>query len=631
MIALVSVGIIRTQQHDQTNASDHLLNHSDSSDYYIAQVVSQPELRKKTYRVYLEVEQVVTSGEQTFDRSGRIVAYQPKADSCQLLQFGDRVLVKDLPDRLEAPKNPGEFDYRQFLAYQGIYHQQYLPADRWTIIQANTILSWQDWASDLRSRCQEILLRYVRHPQAQGIALAITLGQKSHLEKEVQTAYAAAGAMHVLAVSGLHVGVIYLIINFLLKPLLRLPKAGVAVHTIVCVSVLWGYAALTGFSPSVQRAAVMFSFVIIGKALNRQSSIYNTLACSAFVLLWVNPYLMYSVGFQLSYLAVFGIVYLQPKIAAWWQPNYGKLNWFWGITAVSIAAQIATFPLSLYYFHQFPVYFWLPNVFVILGAMAMLPLGLITVLLGFSFPVLAKGLGLLLEWLILAINFLVTLVQKLPGSIIERVYISSSQTWLLYFVVIFIIALFHYRKLRYLSLSVLALGLIAAGQIVHDYHQSKEVSFTVYHTKAETHLDFTQGFENYHWGDWNKDAEYHILPNHIQKGVRTQSVEDGEASAFPSRSTHGITLLQYQGKVLALVEERLYNRPVQPISVDYLIVANDAVRNLDQLDEYFHFDQLIIDATNSYYAVQRLSEQAKEKQIVYHSVPLQGALTVNLD
>ncbi|MEO0334688.1 MAG: ComEC/Rec2 family competence protein, partial [Bacteroidota bacterium] len=332
-----------------------------------------------------------------------------------------------------------------------------------------------------------------------------------------------------------------------------MPKGGVVIHTVVCVSVLWGYAALTGFSPSVQRAAVMFSFVIIGKALNRQSSIYNTLACSAFVLLWVNPYLMYSVGFQLSYLAVFGIVYLQPKIAAWWQPANGKLNWFWGITAVSIAAQIATFPLSLYYFHQFPVYFWLPNVVVILGAMAMLPLGLATVLVGFFFPAVAQGLGLLLEWLILAINFLVTFVQKLPGSTIERVYISSSQTWLLYFTMAFLLALFHYRKLRYLSLSVLALGAIVIGQAVRDYQQSKEVSFTVYHTKAETHLDFTQGFENYHWGNWNSDAEYHILSNHIQKGVRTQPqlVGDSKASALPYRSTHEITLLQYQGKVLA--------------------------------------------------------------------------------
>ncbi|MEM6843140.1 MAG: ComEC/Rec2 family competence protein [Bacteroidota bacterium] len=631
MMALVLLGIIRAQQHDTANVPDHLLHQADSANYYTAQVASQPEPRKNSYRVYLKVEQVVASGEQAFSRSGRVVAYQPQADSCQLLRFGDRILVKGLPDRVEAPKNPGEFDYRQFLAYQGIYHQQYLPADHWVILQSNNAFSWRGWTEELRNRCQEILLTYVRNPEAQGIALAITLGQKSHLEKDIQTAYAAAGAMHVLAVSGLHVGIIYLIVNFLLKPLLGLPKAGVVVHTVISVSVLWGYAALTGFSPSVQRAAVMFSFVIIGKALNRQSSIYNTLACSAFVLLWVNPYLMYSVGFQLSYLAVFGIVYLQPKIVAWWQPSNGLLNWFWGITAVSLAAQIATFPLSLYYFHQFPVYFWLPNVVVILGALAMLPLGLTTVLLGFTFPVLATGVGVLLEWLILAINFIVGLVQQLPGSTIEQVYTSPSQTWLLYFAMVFLLALFHYRKLRYLSLSVLAMGLVMIGQVVRNYQQSNEVSFTVYHTKAETHLDFTQGFNNHHWGSWNDDAEYHILPNHIQKGIRTQLVGDSNDAGFLYRSTLGVTLLQYQGKVLALVEEKLLNKPAQPISVDYVIVANDAVRNLDQLDKYFYYDQLIIDATNSYYTTQRLSEQAQEKHIAYHSVPLKGALTINLD
>ncbi len=445
-IAIVLIGILRTQQHDESRSPGHLLNYADSADYYIAQIVSQPEPKKNSFQVMLEIEQVVASSKQTCARSGQVVAYQPKSDSCQLLQFGDKIVVKGLPDKIKPSKNPAEFDYRQFMAYQGVYHQQYLPADRWTVIQSGVVPAWQGWTGEWRSRCREILLHYVQDKRAQGITLAITLGLKSHLEKEVQTAYSAAGAMHVLAVSGLHVGIIYLIVNFLFKPLLQLPKGGVLLHTAICLQTLWLYAALTGFSPSVQRAAVMFSFVIVGSALKRQSSIYNTLACSAFVLLWVNPYLMYSVGFQLSYLAVFGIVYLQPRISAWWEPPNKLVVWAWQLTAVSIAAQIATFPLSLYYFHQFPVYFWVSNIVVIPGALVMLPLGLATLIAGFSFPALAEWIGLILEKFILVVNFLVSLVQQLPGSTVENIFISASQTWLLYFAIVAFVALFYYRS-----------------------------------------------------------------------------------------------------------------------------------------------------------------------------------------
>jgi competence protein ComEC len=391
------------------------------------------------------------------------------------------------------------------------------------------------------------------------------------------------------------------------------------------------YAALTGFSPSVQRAAVMFTFVIVGTAIHRQSSIYNTLACSAFFLLWINPYLVYSVGFQLSYLAVFGIVYLQPRIAAWISPNNKLLNYLWELTAVSIAAQLATFPLSLYYFHQFPTYFWLSNIVVIPAALVMLPLGMMTLASGLIVPALAKGVGFLLGKFIELINASVSFIQQLPGSTVEGVSITSLQTWLLYFVIIFLLALFHYRQLRYLTMMVVSLLLVVAIQVTNFYHQSQEVSMTVYHVKDDTHLDFTNGFSNLHLGEWNSAAEYHVLANHIQKGLQTQflndSVSEGE---IQRRSLGGIELIQFQGKLVAVIHEKLRrNRLKEPIHVNYLIVAKNSVRDLSTISHYFRYDQLIIDGTNSYYVARKLAEEAEQKHIAYHSVPVQGALTID--
>jgi competence protein ComEC len=629
---LVLLGILRTQQYDESSRTDHLLHFTDTADYYVGTVVDYPEPKKNSYKTKLEVDFVFSAGDdQVVPIIAEVVLYQPKADSSCLLQFGDRILVKGLPRKIEPPKNPAEFDYRQFLAYQGIYHQQYLRAENWVKIASNTQPEWMGIAGKWRNRCRDIILQYVSHQEAQGIALAITLGLKSHLEREVQTAYAAAGAMHILAVSGLHVGIIYLIVNLLFKPLSQLPKFGVATHALLCILSLWVYAALTGFSPSVQRAAVMFTFVIVGTAIHRQSSIYNTLACSAFFLLWINPYLVYSVGFQLSYLAVFGIVYLQPRIAAWISPNNKLLNYLWELTAVSIAAQLATFPLSLYYFHQFPTYFWLSNIVVIPAALVMLPLGMMTLASGLIVPALAKGVGFLLGKFIELINASVSFIQQLPGSTVEGVSITSLQTWLLYFVIIFLLALFHYRQLRYLTMMVVSLLLVVAIQVTNFYHQSQEVSMTVYHVKDDTHLDFTNGFSNLHLGEWNSAAEYHVLANHIQKGLQTQflndSVSEGE---IQRRSLGGIELIQFQGKLVAVIHEKLRrNRLKEPIHVNYLIVAKNSVRDLSTISHYFRYDQLIIDGTNSYYVARKLAEEAEQKHIAYHSVPVQGALTID--
>ncbi|MEQ9442867.1 MAG: ComEC/Rec2 family competence protein [Cyclobacteriaceae bacterium] len=628
---LILLGIIRAHQHDTTRQSDHLLHFTDTADYYIATVIDHPEPKKNSYRVTLDIEHIFNKkAGQGLSQSARVIVYQPKADSSWLMHFGDRVLVKGIPDPVELPKNPAEFNYKQYLAYQGIHHQQYLRASNWTLMEANVRPYWLGLTGNWRHQCRDKLLQYIKNPQAQGIALAITLGLKSHLEREVQEAYAATGAMHVLAVSGLHVGIIYLILNFLLAPFRQLPKVGTAIYITGCIVGLWLYALLTGLSPSVQRAAVMFTFIIIGSTLRRQSDIYNTLACSAFLLLWIDPFLLYSVGFQLSYLAVFGIVYLQPRIYAWCSPNTKVMDWLWQLTSVSIAAQIATFPLGMYYFHQFPIYFWISNVVVIPGALLILPLGLATLFTGFTVPALAKVCGWVLEHLIQFVNTLVALIQQLPGSTIEQIAITPVQTGLLYLIIVFFILLFHYRRLRYFSLAVASLALVVAIQAAHMYRQHQEISMTVYNVKDDTHLDFTQGFTNLHRGSWDTNAQYHVLPNHIQKGLQTEYVSDTLAHpALQYASGREIEMLHWQGKTIAIIREQLNrSKPEQPVSVDYLIVAHNAIRKLAHLNDYFSYQQLIIDGTNSRYTTQKLVNEADREHIACHAVSLQGALTI---
>ena len=173
--------------------------------------------------------------------------------------------------------------------------------------------------------------------------------------------------MHVLAVSGLHVGIIFFILNFLLTPLNR-NKRLLKIKLFLLVGALWFYAFLTGLSPSVMRSCTMFSFIVVGENLNKRTNIYNTLAASAFLLMLINPLIIFGAGFQLSYIAVISIVFFQPRLAALVAVKNRILKYVWDLFTVSVAVQIGTAPISIFYFHQFPVYFWLSNFIVIPGA-----------------------------------------------------------------------------------------------------------------------------------------------------------------------------------------------------------------------------------------------------------------------
>ncbi|NNE54598.1 MAG: ComEC/Rec2 family competence protein, partial [Flavobacteriales bacterium] len=277
-----------------------------------------------------------------------------------------------------------------------------------------------------------------------GVVAALTLGDKSQLDKDTRNAFAMAGAMHVLAVSGLHVGILFMVIQKLLKPLSRL-KNGSWFKTVILIATLWFYATLTGLSPSVLRTSTMFTFIALASHGGRQSNIYNTLAASAFLLLAIDPHLLFNVGFQLSYCAVIGIIWLQPVIYRVWFIKHKVGNWLWQLTSVSLAAQIATFPLGIFYFEQFPNLFLLTNILVIPAATALLICGL-----GFYASCWIPEVNQLVAWVVdkiaAGMNGGVCWVESIPFSSTQDLYISLGQMALIYAVIISLFLWFEHKK-----------------------------------------------------------------------------------------------------------------------------------------------------------------------------------------
>jgi competence protein ComEC len=276
----------------------------------------------------------------------------------------------------------------------------------------------------LGSFLSSLIDQKVEFPESKQIANALLLGQKESLDKEIKNAYSETGTMHILAVSGLHVGIIYAI---LLLPLKRFKsdskfRKG---YLLTVVGLIWLYAVMTGFSPSVVRASTMFSLVTAGQMRKKKPSIWNVLAFSAMLMMVVEPEVIFDVGFQLSYLAVAGIVGLQPVILRWWIPGNVVLEYFWQSAAVSLAAQLVTFPLSVFYFHQFPTYFLLANLIVVPLAFLIMAVGVPFLFLGWI-PMLGEVMGWLVNWMIYIQNQITFFIQLLPLGKIDRLTITFS-------------------------------------------------------------------------------------------------------------------------------------------------------------------------------------------------------------
>ncbi len=607
------------KRNDQTLAQ---LN--DTIQFYTAIVRSSPESKTKSWKVEVEVESVKASRWQP--TTGRVLLYVSKKVGTIDWRYGDRLMIKGSPILLKSPANPGEFDFKRFLSFKNIYHQQFVLPDQIKLLSRADYKGFVYYSHLARKWALAKTNQYILGDQQRAIAAALVLGVTEGINTDLQNAYSASGAMHVLAVSGLHVGIIYAILLLLLKPLNRYAWSRwvVAIISLIC---LWVFAFVTGLSPSVMRAVVMFSFVAIARPFGQRTNIYNTLAASAFVLLLYNPYLVMSVGFQLSYLAVLGIVYLQRPIYNLWEVENWLGDWVWQITCVSIAAQIATFSLGLLYFHQFPVYFLISNLFVIPLSTAVLVGGILLLAVSFFSP-LAGVIGKLLTGLIYGLNWTVIRTEELPFSLISNVHITTLQCWLLMAVLGSIMFLVEFRSIRWLYVASLLTVLFTYFQWRHFGSSVNKKQFVVYSISGHPAMEFSANGQSYFIADSalmgdEERIRFHIRPNRQLRGV--ESVIAKEGIPFINRR-HGFDLLEWEGRLIGINKSRKSTLPTN-LNVDYLVVSHNSFSIDKELDEK-RIGTLIADGSNSRGYLKKLAKFAEERKIPFHSVLDKGAFVL---
>ena len=481
----------------------------ETADQYLAEVIQYDVQKPNSFENLLELKSVKSSAGWS-DASGIVLIYH---QSITPLFPGQIVLIGKAPEVLPAPKNPYEFDYKGFLIRKGIFHRQFI-GKNFSIIQSDQSSYFRYFLDHLRQKMVLMLEAKIPDSDSRQVALALLLGQKQNLDPELNKAYSETGVMHILAVSGLHVAIIYAIFMFLMK-LVRLNKRQTKYYLIGVIGIIWLYAFLTGLSPSVLRAATMFSLITLGQMRDRKPSIYNVLAFSAMLLITANPDVIFDVGFQLSYLAVTGIVLIQPLIVNWWLPSSKLGEYFWQMTSVSIAAQLVTFPLSVYYFHVFPTYFLIANLVVIPISFLIMQVGVPLMILGWV-PFLGAALGWVLSWLVWVQNEVTLLIHLFPAGTINRITIGFPGMILIWALVL-IWSNWEFGSRRNLTWTAIFLIFFWSISRVKNELSRPEDVLIIYQGKKGNMFDFSSAGNLYSWNQGLEGEEISFIsdPNRI--------------------------------------------------------------------------------------------------------------------
>lgn len=591
---------------DSRQYENHYVYHTGKGNYLV-QLNQDPVIGDKTVKAEVEIILKTSSG-KIIPLSGKAQLYLRKEKRSMALRYGDELFVNTEWKTVAEPLNPGEFNYKNYLEHKHIYATGFADSLHWKI-KGSSGSEIYAAAMYSRKKMMRILHKAGLEDQEYAVASALVLGYTGDINDEMKAAYSASGALHVLSVSGLHVAIIFAVFDKLLWFLLKL-KNGKYYKAILILLILWAYAFLTGLSPSVMRSAAMLSFVVVGKLINRNASIYNILCASAFILLLFDPLLIADVGFQLSYLAVLGIVFFHPFIYNWFLFKNRIFDFIWNITAVSVAAQLITFPISIFYFHQFPNYFLLSNLIVIPLGTIILYNGILALVFSFV-PGLNDFFIFTLKYLVKILNASVMWIESLPFSVAGGLHLSVFTCLLIYFILIFLCLYFLYKKSIVLKITLASVSLLFILFSLDKIKQIEQNKIVFYAVKKHTAIDFIQGKKHFFIADNelksdSKKINYHISNFRSENGINNESEDE---LVFYKANFVGFN--QYR---LLITDSslKIFN-PIKKIKLDAVVITKSSKIKPEEAIQMFDSKIWIIDPSVNFYLRKKWKEKCGNK------------------
>ncbi len=612
-IVFLIIGIINVQLHFPKNQKNHYSNHYAANSRLILQVrsVLKPS---KTYQKY-EAEIVQVNSSQT---RGIVLLNIKKSNVKETFKVDDKILAFSPLQDINKALNPNEFNYRNFLKKKGIYKQIRLESENYLLMGFNKH-TLKGYAFQFRVKINRTLKKYHFSENELAIINAIILGQRQNLSKDLFDNYKNAGAIHILAVSGLHIGIILLLLNLLFQPIEKF-KNGKIIKLVLIIISLWIYAFIAGMSASVIRAVAMFTAIAIGWLSNRPSSVKNSLIVSFFVLLLIHPFYLFDVGFQLSYVAVFSIVLIQPLLAKLWKPTIKPIHYFWQLLTVSFAAQIGILPLSLYYFHQFPGLFFVSSLVIIPFLGIIIGIGLLVILLSL-FQILPLFLADIFGFMIEKMNSFVDIIAQQEVFIFKDIYFSFLMMITFY---LFLISVIYFVMNKSLSRFTWVLFAVICLQIAFIYEKSRSYNtneFIVFHQIKNSII----GVKNQ-----NKMTVYQHLDTTAFNGNRViRSFLLGQFSKTIIKVNPLKNIYKINHKLALVVDSSgVYSR--LNFIPETVILTQSPKINLHRLILTLHPKLIIADGSNYRNYIQQWESTCEKGQIDFYNTSKKGAFVKTL-
>lgn len=627
-LLLICFSMILVWKNDCRINNDWYGNYYKDKDWLIVRI-NEPVIEKtKSFKADGYIESIIRN-DSVINGKGKLLLYFSKDSSIQQLQYGDKILINKNLQAIKNSGNPGAFNYERYAAFQQTFHNVFLKEKDWIKLNETKVNWFNQFIFSARDKILSTLEKTVgANTNELGIAEALLIGYTNDLDKDLVQAYSNTGVVHIIAISGMHLGLIYVMLVWIFArtPLIKKSKI---TQVILILGCLWLFSILTGGSASVLRSAVMFSFITVGKTFFRQSSIYNSLAASAFIMLCYNPYYLWDVGFQLSYFAVVGIIVFQKPI---YNLLYVKNKWVdkvWQLVAVSLAAQVLTFPICIYYFHQFPNLFLITNIIAV-------PLSTIILfaeiaLVAFAWvPFVGEYLGKVVTWLVWLMNKIILSVNDIPFAVWDRIPANVFTTWLLYIVVIGVAVWLLNKNKRLLKISLFCLLVFTMAQVYGKWQIANQKKLIVYNVPQHQAIDFIDGNNFQFVGDSALLVDgmlqnFHLKPGRIQMQLNKRV--DSVKNIFTAQNL----FYQFGNKRILLINKPIsFEEPQEKIDVDIIIISKSPKLYIPQLVSVFNFNKIIFDASNSLWKIEKWKKDCERLHLQNYSVPQQGAFILDL-
>ena len=547
--------------------------------------------------------------------TGKIILNIVKDSSKNPVIVGTHIKIKTILKSNTTPKNPNQFDYGKYLANKSIYAQIYTSRSALTIGRKIKKDFWF-FTSRLHEKITNNLEKARFSKEEMHVALALILGQKQEISSDIKQDYQYAGVTHILSVSGLHVGYIMLFILFILKPIPNTQKGSFIKLTTIIISLIV-FAVISGLSPPVLRSVVMFSFLAIGNHLHRNSNTYHTLLISILLLLLFEPYFLFDAGFQLSYIALFSILWLQPLLKNLWLPKNKIAKYIWEALTVSFAAQIGTFPICLYYFHQFPALFFVTNILILPLLSFIMIIGIVVMLISaftscplFLIQIFEKGIYLL--------NQIIHYVASFESFVIKNISFNSYH--LIAFYSFLATSVIWLKKPAYYKLIIVLFTIIMVQ--VSFIQTKKEIEskceLIVYNVRDKTVITERIGHEITLLANVNlseKELKNNLEPYLIANSVQLQSIQKIK------------NVFYFNGRKLLIIDSSgIYENKLRP---DILLLTASPKINLDRVLEILNPTIVVADGSNSYSFQKYCKRSCHKKRIPFHSTNEKGFYQLN--